>query len=205
MSSTNEYDEDANGGETPEVPDPFDPQSLAVEADSSATFSATRVILQIPVQKPPKQTFIRVNPDPDYQVPLAIVRDETEQNTTYAAAPRIAAQLPGEFRTVQMRTAITRQGGLFLWPLNLPSEDGSTNSWNESATAIADLAEREWVRVKSNRQMGAYEALRVIGAAPPDPVWPDMTLRDILEIAFGGGRLIDDEGHPFLQKLLGRV
>ena len=62
---------------------------------------------------------------------------------------------------------------------------------------------KKWVRVQSNRSLGAYE---IYEAAAPwgDPEWPDVQFKDLLKIAFKD-RLIDTADHPVLKRLRGEA
>jgi hypothetical protein len=60
---------------------------------------------------------------------------------------------------------------------------------------------KQWVRVVPNMSLGAYEI--TAAAVPiPDPEWPTMKMRDILQVAFKH-RLIEGVGHPVVQRLRG--
>ena len=48
---------------------------------------------------------------------------------------------------------------------------------------------------------GGYDVFEATGQLPP-PQWPTESFEDLLEIAFRG-RLITDENHPLVQQLLG--
>ena len=63
-------------------------------------------------------------------------------------------------------------------------------------------AEQTWIRLTSNRATESYEPLKAKGEIP-EPVWPDKTLEEILEIAFGDAHIIEDRNHPALQRLWG--
>jgi hypothetical protein len=55
--------------------------------------------------------------------------------------------------------------------------------------------------MQSNMSLGAYDVQT--SAHIPDPVWPDISMRELLRLAFGDGRLIDREDHPVIRQLLG--
>ena len=99
--------------------------------------------------------------------------------------------------------AITRQGVLFLWPLRVPGEFGKTDNWLASAREAAAHAVHAWVRVQSNMSLGAYEVYEAVGAIP-DPVWPELSMDDIVRIAVRG-RVISTIDHPVLRKLRGEI
>ena len=108
-----------------------------------------------------------------------------------------------ETRLVQLATYLTRAGNLGLWPLNLPDETTGKQDtrWGQTARAAAEIAENKWVRIQANMSLGSYDV--VTSDHIPDPVWPDITFRDILEKAFSGGRLINSMDHPVLKQLGG--
>ena len=112
--------------------------------------------------------------------------------------------LAGDIQATYLFTGITRTtGSLFLWPIKVPDVDGRRNQWHHSALKAAELAMTKWVRVRSNMTDSKYDVSYATGAIP-DPEWPDISLRDILEIAFGDRR-IDSIDHPVLQQLRGEV
>jgi hypothetical protein len=100
-------------------------------------------------------------------------------------------------------TGITRQGILFLWPIRLPGQGGRVDSWNRSALDAALLAEDRWIRMAPNMSLGAYDVFQATGNLP-EPEWPEISFRDILEIAFKD-HLINDFNHPVLKRLRGEL
>ena len=155
----------------------------------------------MPVQKPSKQAFFRVHPDPEMRLDAAVIELEVERET-YLVTPEIARLLPGETKQVRLLTCLARTGGPFLWPLRLPADDGREMKWHTSARKAAEIAEGKWVRMQANMALGAYDV--VTSTHIPDPVWPKHTLRQLLRIAFGDGRLIDREDHPVIRQLQGQ-
>ena len=134
---------------------------------------------------------------------MAILELKTE-GETYVVAPEVAVAIPGETRSVTLRTTINRQGILFLWPVPLPSPEGYQNSWHLTARDAAERATERWVRLVANMAARAYDVWEAeANIAPPD--WPDHPFEKLLATAFGNGRLIDSEDHPVLQQLLGRA
>lgn len=181
--------------------DPFDPAALRIESTSDTSIGVERPILVVPVRKPDRQTFFRVHPAPDMRLDCRIIEFQAERET-YLVTRRIAAMLPAETKPVRLLTCIPRIGGaVFLWPLKLPSDDGRSSLWLQTAQKAAELAETKWVRMQSNMTLGAYDVL--ISDQIPEPTWPTMTMREMLGIAFRGGRLIEREDHPVIRQLLG--
>lgn len=185
------------------VPNPFDPASLRISQATSVVSGVEKLLLVMPVQKPPKQAFVRVHPDEDYRLPVALLelRDERE---TYAVAPAVATQIPSEVKQVDLRLAVTQQGIPFFWPVPLPPNERNENTWNVTARAAAEQAEKVWVRMIANSSAQSYE-VHVAPAIAAEPVWPTKFMAELLEIAFRNGKLIDTVDHPVVKRLLGRA
>ena len=96
---------------------------------------------------------------------------------------------------------ISRQSALFIWPVPLPSEDGRRNAWTDTAQEAMRLAQEHWVRLMPDMGLGAYCIYRAEGQLS-DPVWPDKSFEELLEIAFKD-RVIDSPDHPVVRRLRG--
>ena len=183
-------------------PDPFDVSALRLKGNIADDSGTRKILAHVRVGKPDKQTFFRVNPDPDRRIVMAIL-ELKEENETYAVAPEIAEQLSGEIKRVEIRLCVTNQGVSFLWPVPMPSSDGRENPWYKTARLAAEHAETDWVRMFANRGAGSYD-IKIASPGMPDPAWPIEHLTQLLRIAFGGGKLIDRIDHPVIKRLLGR-
>lgn len=192
---------DLGAGSPPvDTGDPFDPAALRIDATSDDSLGVERPILVVPVQKPHKQMFFRTHPSPEMRLDVRVIELENEREI-YLVTPAIAQILPGETKAVRLIACMPRFGGIFLWPMRLPSPDGRESTWAVSARKAAGLAETKWVRMQANQALGAYDVST--STHIPDPVWPDVSMQDLLRIAFGDGRLIDREDHPVIRQLLG--
>ncbi len=196
----------ANSPAAPQPPVPpgaFDVRALRLGQDFGATLGVTRVITTIPVRKPDKKTFVRVHPGEDYRLTTYLLETGGLQREIYLVDPSLWEALAAELRPVNLCTAITRPGDLFVWPLNLPSPDGRPNAWNDSALAAAKQAETAWCRMHANMHLGAYDLMVAPPNSPlPEPVWPDLSFQAILDIAFRG-RFITTPDHPVVLQLRG--
>lgn len=190
--------------ELAKTPDPFDPKQLRLSQDFSATLGVKKAILTIPRRRPSKETWVRVHPKEEYRIQTGILELKEEQELYLVAAdlwPVLATE--STFGPRILFTAITRQGVLFLWPIRLPGQGGRVDSWNRSALDAALLAEDRWIRMAPNMNLGAYDVFEATGNLP-EPEWPDISFRDILEIAFKD-HLINDFNHPVLKRLRGEL
>jgi hypothetical protein len=113
--------------------------------------------------------------------------------------------LGDEAKSFCLRPYINRAGTLRLWPIRLPDTDGRVNEWHRSAAIAASAAMKQWVRVTADRDAGGYK-VNAAAIQPPEPEWPDLSLAEMLRLAFASqGRIIDDPDHPVVKQLLGRL
>ena len=181
--------------------DRFDPAKLRIDHTSSAALGAKRVILNVPVQKPPSQMFFRVHPSPDMRLDVLVIELKTEKET-YLVIPELAQALAAEVKPVRLYTCLPRiGGGIFLWHVRLPDDTGREYAWHVSARKAAEVGMKSWIRVQSNMGMGCYDVMA--SDHIPEPEWPNITFRELLRIAFGGGRIIDSLDHPVIRQLAG--
>lgn len=184
--------------------DPFDLSKIAVSGVLSEDLGVAKPILVIPVDKPNRQSFFRVHPDPTYRADVRIIKLEAARET-YLVTNEVWPEIPGETKFVRLIPYITREGGLGLWPVPLPDDylGKKDTNWGITARAAAEYAEAKWVRMQANMQLGRYDV--ATSDKIPDPVWPTITFREILEKAFGKDHLIDSLEHPVIRQLQGDV
>ncbi len=168
-----------------------------------AEIGITKSTVTVPVRKPNKQDFVRTHPnEEEYWLPTWVLNyDDDNDRTTYLVAPSLRQEIASELTPMMLIASISRQGVLFLWPIRLPDEDGKHNSWCQSALIGARMAKDSWVRVKSNRALGAYE-LHAASGDLEAPQWPDLTLEEIVQTAFKDA-YIDSPDHHILKRLRG--
>lgn len=157
-------------------------------------------LVTVPVQKPPRQEYFRVNPDPSFQFPANVLEVKSDDET-FLVDRSLWEELGHELSPRLLLAAITRQGLLFIWPLRLEDAYGRLDPWSASASVGAESAKSNWTRVTSNRGLGRYDVFD----APtkfPDAEWPEATMEQILEIAFRG-RIITTVDHPAVRRLRG--
>jgi len=132
------------------------------------------------------------------------LKDESDGGF-YVIVPGMMAALGEEVHSYCLRPYINRSGSYRLWPLRLPGPDGRTNEWHRTAAIAAAIAMKKWVRVTANRNLGGYEVYEA-AIQPPDPEWPELTLDEMLRLAFSAqGRIIEDMDHPVVRALLGKL
>ena len=182
-------------------PDPFDLASLRLDQSFVETAGVKKLRTTVPVGKPNPQDFVRVHPSPEYRDTFAAI-ELREDSELYLVVPRVAVELPGEFVSIVLFTAINRQSVVRLWPVKLPGPDGRINEWYRSLGEAAERAIDSWVRVKANRALGAYEIFEAVSSIA-DPEWPTESSQDLLRIAFRD-RIVTSLDHPLVNRLRGK-
>lgn len=180
----------------------LDLTTFRVSANFNAIGGIKKVITNVPAKKPGTQTYFRVRPDAEWQMP-ALILQLKEDGDNYFVKPDLFDELANECRPKMLYTYITREGNVGLWPVNLPGEDGRLDPWSESAHAAAEHAQKHWVRLVANRQLGAYDVMEASGLAD-EPTWPEFDFKKLLALAFKD-RLISDLSHPIIRKLRGEI
>jgi hypothetical protein len=164
---------------------------------------------RVPVGKPAKDAWVRVNPDPAWRMEVLILekkeKESVDKELYLIGNPHLHPLLANEpcVRPRLLVSAMSRQGVFFLWPILLPGPDGKVDTWSKSAMEAANLAQTHWVRLASNKALGAYE-IYTASAAFPEPDWPDKPFAELLKRAFAEYLIVDID-HIVLKELSGRA
>lgn len=180
----------------------LDLNTLRLPQDFSHIGGVKKVIVSVPVKKPGNQTYVKVRSGEEWRFAAAILQLQ-DDGENYLVLPSLYPELAQEARPKLIYTGITRDGNVFLWPVNLPGPDGRTDTWSQSAHAAAGLAVNSWVRLVANRAVGAYDVMEASNLAE-EPAWPSLSLQEIINLAFKG-RIIDSLDHPVLKRLRGEL
>ena len=180
----------------------IDLEKLKLTQNFAANVGVKKALTMVPVRKPNRQEFVRVNPDQEFHFSTGVL-ELKEERETYLVAPDLWSELPGEIIPKILLTTINKQGVLTIWPIRLPGEDGRIDNWNNSAMEAAHMAQSKWVRVAANMSLGGYETYVATGDLP-EPEWPDKSMQEIMDIAFKD-RYISSTDHPVIKRLRGAL
>lgn len=194
------HSDNTNKPENNQPRDEWDLESLRVNPSEAIDLGVKKIITYIPVGRPGNQEFFRVRPGDDWRL-VTVVIESKEDREVFLVAPHLRDAIPSEVKLKELICVMTRQNTLRLWPLALPGGERRQNSWAASALVAAKQAETRWVRMSSNMAAGMYDVYTAAGELP-DPEWPDLTLQEIMKLAFRGNR-IDDLDHDVLRRLRG--
>ena len=176
--------------------------SLRLTQNFGETLGVKKVLTTVPVGRPSKDRFFRTHPSPNWVFPAWILENKVS-GETYLVSAEVASVLGGLVRAVELYTAIDRQNNVFFIPIPLPGPNGVRNPWHESLLQAVMRARLIWLRITANKDLGGYEIFEA-AAKLPEPIWPDITLDELLAIAFRG-RIITNPDHPVVQEKLGGV
>lgn len=165
---------------------------------------ARETLSRLPVRKANRQEFWRSHPSEDMSLLTAVYEDK-DSREIYLIAPNMMGQMSqlGEVTPVKLIPAITRQNVLLLIPAKLPNEASSNTGWQDTMLQATEAAKTKWLRTCADMSLGGYRIWEAEGNLS-EPQWPQMTLSEMLEVAFKN-RVIDSEDHPIFNKLLGRI
>lgn len=176
--------------------------SLRLTQNFGETLGVKKVLTTVPVGRPSKDRFFRTHPSPDWVFPTWILENKAT-GETYLVSAEVASALGDQVRAVELYAAIDRQNNPFLIPIPLPGPNGVRNRWHESLAQAVEKAKSVWIRISANKDLGGYDIFEAT-AKLPDPVWPDITMDELLDVAFKG-RVITSLDHPIVQERLGRI
>lgn len=186
----------------PSFGEELDLTKLALSQSYAQLAAVKRIITTVPARKPSNQQFIRVRPGAEWTI-QALTLSLKDDGEVYFVHPQLYAELSQEVRPKLLYVYVTRDGSIGVWPVNLPGDDGRLDIWSQSAHTAAKLAQTSWIRMVANRTVGAYE-VRQAANLVEEPVWPDLSMREILNLAFRD-KLITSLDHPIIKGLRGEV
>jgi hypothetical protein len=177
-----------------------DLDSLRINPDTLSGAKAKELLLHVPVRRPSRTEFVRVNPDPGMTLATGVFIDREERGECYLVHPSLWDALEGEYKSMLLVFAITRHNVPILWPIGQPDDRGRSNAWHEVARTAAERAKSQWIRLIPDMRLGSYRVYPAEGDIP-EPVWPTCDFRELMKIAFKG-RVIDTIDHPIIRDKL---
>jgi hypothetical protein len=152
-----------------------------------------------PLQKPPKNKFIRVHPSREYRMNGVLTLTDTDTGQIKYVSPDL--ELPefieSQTRVTDLYAAQMSDGSFFIWPLHR-----SDTTWFKGAKHAASFVTTKWAAVVARRSANTYDLIEPEDTIP-EPDWSSLpTFTEMVESAFDG-HMITHLDHPFLRKLRG--
>lgn len=179
-----------------------DLNSLRLPTNYGATLGVQKLLTTVPVGRPNKSTFFRVQQSEELAFNTFILENKVTRDT-YIVMPLVAQVISELVRPVMLNVAIDRQNNLSLIPVQLPKDDGTRNPWHESLAQAVERAKTNWIRINPNMQLGGYDVYEAT-AELPEPNWPSRTIDELVDVAFSG-KTIRTVDHPVVQSYLGKI
>ena len=173
-----------------------------IAPNSNETLGSKKLVTHVSVGKPGKGRFFRSSKADPNSIDVYTFEDK-EEGTFHLVSPEIADVLGSLVRAVTLHLAIDRANNPFLIPVPLPDGNGQRNSWPQSLLGAIEHAREKWVRIESDKSAGVYQVHEAQGLLE-EPKWPDLSLDELINIAFAG-RVINDLEHPKVQAALGKI
>ena len=187
----------------------YDPWDLDAARNRQKKDRRVKVVTVYRVASRPRMgSFIRIHPDPAYQIDslLYVAKDERgiDSETYFVdwgfADEVMASEWSMFFRPARLYLAIERHASKpYVHYVRYAREGEKDNDWWQSGRSVVERAMKEWVQpFNAGGNYDFHPAMRPI----PDPEWPDTPFGEILRIAFKG-RLIDSWDHEVMKALVG--
>lgn len=181
-------------------PEQLDLRRLRISQRFGEGLDAKPVVASVTARKPHRQWWIQTHPDPDMSLATCVLQYEFDKQF-YLVDPSLAPSFPGEASAMMLYASINMAGGIFIWPVKLPDENGKIHDCHVTAHRAARIAHTNWVRVAWDQAQNNYIVTEARGQVSP-PQWPDVDMTKLVTIAFKS-RFISSLEHPVAQRLLG--
>jgi len=154
--------------------------------------------------------FVRLHPDEDaYWISelcfVSVPIKGQKQDTLHLIEEELAMEFLPSARVQRFGLALAAKPFNVFFLCIIPTQH-LDNSWVMSNVLACEEAKTRWVQATSRKAEGV-EAYKVDYAKSETafalPEWPKQTMAEILAVTFGGTRMISDENHPGLLRLIG--
>lgn len=156
--------------------------------------------LSVGVHKPIKQSYFKGHEDEAMSFQSLALKIK---ENVYLLKNNLWESYSKELNPITFYLCQTKKGNLFFWPVKGSLQDQKLDGWNTSAHRVIKDARQNWIRLMSNQEVGRYEIM-FANDQTAVAVWPEKTLEELLEVAFDG-RIISDENDPILRELRGEL
>lgn len=184
---------------------------LKLKPNATGIIKTAPLLKTIRTTKPDNTDFFRIRPGDEWKMdfPIFSPKGTGKDKEKYLVMPEYQRELEerNSLQFVKFYFGIIWGSNiLFLSDVSIKCrEDGVLNSFHKSRHELYALAEKSWISISANTDLGAYTATEAKSKIP-DPVYPAMpaNIGEAIQIAFKDN-VIDREDHPILKKLRGEI
>jgi hypothetical protein len=127
-----------------------------------------------------------------------------KKDTLHLITEDLALRFLPSGRVLHFRLALASKPFDVFFLCHVPTRN-EDNTWNASNLLACEQAKNLWIQATSRKEEGV-DAYKIDSAqdadAFPAPKWPCQSLNQLIEVTFVG-RMITDEDHPALLRLIG--
>ena len=153
--------------------------------------------------------FVRLHPDEEnYWLPelcfVMVPIKGAKRDSLHLIDEDLAMRLLPSGKIMRFRLALATKPHDVFFLCRIPTRN-LDNSWNRDNIAGCEQAKRLWTQATSRGEEGIDGYFVQVARDPdafPEPKWPEQSLNDLLDRAFAG-RMIGEEDHPALLRLIG--
>jgi hypothetical protein len=187
----------------------IDLDSVALEENYADDLMVEEAPLTVVVGKPSGKGYFRAHPELFKNVRMLEIKNGADRGFYLVAAGARALLQSEEHDDIvlfpaRLTLCLSRDSGLFLWPLRLPEQRRANqiDEWSQAALRIVKLAETQWVKLYTPRGASCYSH-KIGKGIKSEPSWPSLSLNELAGLAFEGKYLTDPED-PLIRRLLGK-
>lgn len=179
-------------------------EAIRISQDFTTMGGGATKRLALNHRKPGSSTFFRTHPT--YEIKVGCLELKDQSSDVYLVSPGVnqaVSDIAGNCYSVRLLVPwVNRQGEVSLWALKLPSNDGKSNDWFDSALEAANDAKVSWLRIAANMRQGRYDIFEA-ETQGASPIWPELAFVEMVRMAFKN-KVIDNLDHPLIKSIQGR-
>jgi len=157
------------------------------------------IITAIPVGRPDKQMFFMTHPD--MFVEVNVIEYAEEKGRIYLVHKDAIPYVAGYTKKMKLYPIMSLKGNIWLFPVTQPKPGKKILDWHASREKVIFQSRKQWVQCKPKSEGAGYDAIVAL-KKHDKPEWPELTMPELLEIAFDG-YIIQDKNHPVIKSLRG--
>jgi len=204
--TTDGFVEDEVEEQTPRTEEFLNVEELYADDEDEEldAFVAAHVPTSIPIKRPAKDLWLTVCPDPAYSCIVVLYAYKTgQQETTFLVKGKaLQREMREDFGAKRRRLYLCMDydGELFFWPVGLPAQDGTINSWVQSAGRAIAEGKQGWIRVTARKKLQQYKITIAKPEVIPPPSWPTEDMESLLKRA-ARDCVLEEGDNPILRRL----
>lgn len=167
--------------------------------DDYSSLDGEPVITRIRVNTGKVSQYSRVRPGPEFSRTAYVIEPEGKDGKEMhlvSKSMQKAEELREHLKKARLHLMVDRFGNPSIFVVKAPTGNDLADRWSKSRRDMVRRMKKDWIKFAGNRLVSQYEPVyaRVeIG----DPKWPNMTMDEVIDLAFKAeNRIVDRISHP---------